>query len=65
MELQAIGRVVSPLVDPVTELGLSGVDPGDEVLAVDCSRLRVEDLEALHGTPVLDLKSVLGEAGER
>ncbi len=35
------------------------------VLAVDGLRLRVADLEALDGTPVLDLKPVLGAVGER
>jgi tRNA-Thr(GGU) m(6)t(6)A37 methyltransferase TsaA len=35
------------------------------VAAIDGAALRVEDLEALDGTPVLDLKPVLGEVGER
>jgi tRNA-Thr(GGU) m(6)t(6)A37 methyltransferase TsaA len=35
------------------------------VLAVDGSRLRVGGLEALDGTPVLDVKPVLGDVGER
>ncbi|HET9197182.1 MAG TPA: tRNA (N6-threonylcarbamoyladenosine(37)-N6)-methyltransferase TrmO [Solirubrobacterales bacterium] len=35
------------------------------VMAVDGPRLRVADLEALDGTPVLDLKPVLGGVGER
>jgi tRNA-Thr(GGU) m(6)t(6)A37 methyltransferase TsaA len=35
------------------------------VSAVDGTRLRVRDLEALDGTPVLDLKPVLGPAAER
>jgi tRNA-Thr(GGU) m(6)t(6)A37 methyltransferase TsaA len=35
------------------------------VLAVDDLRLRVRDLEAVDGTPVLDLKPVLGEIAER
>lgn len=35
------------------------------VLAVDGPRLRVADLEAIDGTPVLDLKPVLGAVGER
>jgi tRNA-Thr(GGU) m(6)t(6)A37 methyltransferase TsaA len=35
------------------------------VSAVDGTRLRVRDLEALDGTPVLDLKPVLGAAAER
>lgn len=35
------------------------------VLAVDGTRLRVRDLEALDGTPVLDLKPVLGDVADR
>ncbi|MEV7332211.1 tRNA (N6-threonylcarbamoyladenosine(37)-N6)-methyltransferase TrmO [Micromonospora sp. NPDC093244] len=35
------------------------------VLAVDGLRLRVADLEALDGTPILDVKPVLGAADER
>jgi tRNA-Thr(GGU) m(6)t(6)A37 methyltransferase TsaA len=35
------------------------------LLAVDGPRLRVADLEALDGTPVLDLKPVLGSVDER
>lgn len=35
------------------------------ILAVDGGRLRVRALEALDGTPVLDLKPVLGEVDER
>jgi tRNA-Thr(GGU) m(6)t(6)A37 methyltransferase TsaA len=35
------------------------------VLAVDGPRLRVEDLEAIDGTPLLDLKPVLEAVGER
>ena len=35
------------------------------VVAVDGLRLEVRDLEALDGTPVLDVKPVLGPAGER
>ncbi len=36
-----------------------------EVLSIDGSRLRVSDLEALHGTPVVDIKPVLGPRAER
>jgi tRNA-Thr(GGU) m(6)t(6)A37 methyltransferase TsaA len=32
------------------------------ILAIDDTRIRVQDLEALRGTPVLDIKPVLGEA---
>jgi tRNA-Thr(GGU) m(6)t(6)A37 methyltransferase TsaA len=35
------------------------------VLAVDGPRLRVGGLEAIDGTPILDLKPVLGEVEER
>ena len=35
------------------------------VLAIDGQRVRVGNLEALDGTPVLDVKPVLGDAGER
>jgi tRNA-Thr(GGU) m(6)t(6)A37 methyltransferase TsaA len=35
------------------------------VLSLDGQRLRVADLEALDGTPVLDLKPVLEAVGER
>ena len=35
------------------------------VVEVDGLRLRVHDLEALDGTPVVDVKPVLRDAGER
>jgi tRNA-Thr(GGU) m(6)t(6)A37 methyltransferase TsaA len=35
------------------------------ILTVDGARLQVADLEALDGTPVLDVKPVLGAVGER
>ena len=35
------------------------------VLAIDGLRMRVRDLEALDGTPVLDVKPVLGAVGDR
>jgi tRNA-Thr(GGU) m(6)t(6)A37 methyltransferase TsaA len=35
------------------------------VVALDGARLRVENLEAIDGTPVLDIKPVLGAVGER
>ena len=31
-----------------------------EVVAVEPDRVRVRDLEAVHGTPVIDVKPVLG-----
>jgi tRNA-Thr(GGU) m(6)t(6)A37 methyltransferase TsaA len=36
-----------------------------EILAIDCVRLHVRNLEAISGTPVLDLKPVLGPVGTR
>jgi tRNA-Thr(GGU) m(6)t(6)A37 methyltransferase TsaA len=36
-----------------------------EIVAVDGVRLRVRDLEAVDGTPVLDLKPVLGAVEDR
>ena len=48
--------------DRPNPLGLHRV----KVVAVDGNRLRVRNLEALDGTPVIDLKPVLsGEIGER
>ncbi len=35
------------------------------IVAIDGLRMRVRDLEALDGTPVLDVKPVLGAIGER
>ncbi|MCX5208553.1 TrmO family methyltransferase [Kitasatospora sp. NBC_00240] len=35
------------------------------VLAVDGLRVQVSDLEAVNGTPVLDVKPVLARGGER
>jgi len=35
------------------------------ILAIDGTRIRVRDLEALDGTPVLDIKPVLGPVGDR
>jgi tRNA-Thr(GGU) m(6)t(6)A37 methyltransferase TsaA len=36
-----------------------------QVLEVENTRVRVRDFEAVDGTPVLDLKPVLGAVGER
>jgi len=36
-----------------------------EVLSIDGPRVRVRNLEALHGTPVVDIKPILGPRGER
>jgi tRNA-Thr(GGU) m(6)t(6)A37 methyltransferase TsaA len=35
------------------------------VAEIDGTRIRVSDLEALDGTPILDVKPVLGAVGER
>ena len=35
------------------------------IVAVDGNRTLVRDLEAIDGTPVLDVKPVLGPMGER
>ena len=35
------------------------------VLAVDGNRVRVANLEAIDGTPILDIKPVLGDVGDR
>jgi tRNA-Thr(GGU) m(6)t(6)A37 methyltransferase TsaA len=35
------------------------------IIAVDGTRIRVRGLEALDGTPVVDIKPVLGSTGER
>ena len=47
--------------DRPNPIGLHEVD----VLAVEDHRIRVAGLEAIHGTPVLDIKPVLGPVGER
>jgi tRNA-Thr(GGU) m(6)t(6)A37 methyltransferase TsaA len=36
-----------------------------EILSIDGTRLHVRNLEAVHGTPILDVKPVLGEINER
>lgn len=51
-DVHAIGRMVS---------GLHGV----RVLDIDGTRLRVSGLEAIDGTPVVDLKPVIGSVDER
>jgi tRNA-Thr(GGU) m(6)t(6)A37 methyltransferase TsaA len=35
------------------------------ILAIDGNRLRVSNLEAIDGTPIVDVKPVLGRAAER
>jgi tRNA (Thr-GGU) A37 N-methylase len=36
-----------------------------QILAIDDTRIRVSNLEALDRTPVVDIKPVLGPVGER
>ena len=36
-----------------------------QILAIDGHRVQVRNLEALHGTPIVDLKPVLGPPGTR
>ena len=36
-----------------------------EILSIDGTRLHVRNLEAVHGTPILDVKPVLGAINER
>jgi len=36
-----------------------------QILAIDGLRIQVSDLEAIDGTPILDLKPVLDPAAER
>ncbi len=56
-----IGVFATRSPDRPNPIGLHRV----RVIAVDGRRLQVEDLEAIDGTPVLDLKPVLGAVGER
>ena len=79
MQLVAIGTVESRLKDrddPANpERGVFGTRSPDRpnpiglhrvtVLAIDGLRVRVRDLEALDGTPVVDVKPVLRSVGER
>lgn len=68
--------VVHPRDDPANpETGVFSTRSADrpnpiglhraEIVAIEGTRLRVRNLEAVEGTPVLDLKPVLGPAGER
>jgi tRNA-Thr(GGU) m(6)t(6)A37 methyltransferase TsaA len=36
-----------------------------EIISIDGLRIQVQPLEALHGTPVIDIKPILGPIGER
>ncbi len=69
MELSPIGVVESPLTDPASapKQGREGAPEAwlairpevAQVVEIDGARLRVRDLEAVDGTPVLDLKPVI------
>jgi tRNA-Thr(GGU) m(6)t(6)A37 methyltransferase TsaA len=56
-----IGVFATRSPDRPNPIGLHRV----RVIAIDGPRLRVDDLEAIDGTPVLDIKPVLGAVGER
>lgn len=56
---QGVFQTRSP--DRPNPIGLHRV----RVLAVEGTRLRVADLEALDGTPVVDVKPVLGDVADR
>lgn len=57
----AIGVFATRSPDRPNPIGLHRV----RVVRIQGAELRVADLEAIDGTPVLDLKPVLGEVGER
>jgi tRNA-Thr(GGU) m(6)t(6)A37 methyltransferase TsaA len=57
--LQGVFSTRSP--DRPNPIGLHRV----EIVAVDGTRIRVGGLEALDGTPILDLKPVLGRRADR
>ena len=57
--LQGVFSTRSP--DRPNPIGLHQV----EIVAIDGTRLHVRNLEAVHGTPILDVKPVLGEINER
>jgi tRNA (Thr-GGU) A37 N-methylase len=80
LELTTIGRVESPLTDPAAApkqgdegapdarsqhrpnpIGLHRV----EIASIEGARVRVRGLEAVDGTPIVDVKPVLGEISER
>jgi tRNA (Thr-GGU) A37 N-methylase len=62
IRLHPIGWVLSTRsAQPPNPIGLHEV----EVLGVSAPRVEVRDLEAVHGTPVLDLKPVLGPSDQR
>lgn len=56
-----IGVFATRSPDRPNPIGLHRV----EILALDGAHMRVSELEAIDGTPVLDVKPVLGPASER
>ena len=61
LSLPETGVFATRSPDRPNPLGLHHV----RVLAVDGYVLRVSDLEAIDGTPVVDVKPVLGPVGDR
>lgn len=57
----AVGVFATRSPDRPNPIGLHRV----RVISSDGTRLQIADLEALDGTPVLDIKPVLGAVGER
>ncbi len=53
--------------EPAVLEALDGIRPGDEIIVLTCDggRVRVRNLEAVDGTPIVYVKPVLsGDAGE-
>lgn len=69
LEIRPRGRMDAPLTGVFATrsphrpnpIGLHRVS----VLAIDGQRLRVAPLEAIDGTPIIDIKPILGEISER
>lgn len=57
--VQGVFNTRSP--DRPNPLGLHPV----EIVAIDDQRIQVRDLEAVDGTPIVDIKPVIGQAGQR
>ena len=65
-ELRSIGRVVSSLVDPtIAPRQPDEGAPPATLEFIDGPRVRVRNLEALDGTPIVDVKPLIGEVNER
>jgi tRNA (Thr-GGU) A37 N-methylase len=63
--LRPVGWVESPLTDRSPDrpnpIGLHAVT----IVSVERDAIAVSNLDAIHGTPVVDVKPVLGRVGER